>query len=426
MKKLRIALVVPVYGLKGADGEHKKELLKEKCHSGQIDLIVYPEYFGGRYTFNNAVDNIRTYAEEFKTPVLSGCSILGEVIDKNFIAAVYVNPDPMPGETDNHLYLKHSSADRLAYQWPGYAGNDDPMFKPVKLGGFKFGVMICHDQFFGLVTARCADLGAQGLFDLTGDNVQLKKWTDVIQGRSIEINGPFFCTMASNLTTLKPKSKAKAKAMAYDNGVELMPMSYARPDGTGGFHIFEWTTERPGGPIIVHQGYSPKKYNDIRLSLGRDRNCDISIHYADGKLTLSGRKPLQKVGKWHGFEVSGRAGVLSLPVEDIYRTRKLYKLRPPSGSFAHHIVVYHKQKTPVDQDRILAMAKLRAIEHRVAVVILAGDMREVIKTDRYKHIQRIQAQNNIFGLNASNMGGTYSTYRSAIPPELFDNYLELA
>ncbi len=420
MKKLRIALVVPIYGLKGADGEHKAALLKKMCLSGEIDLVVYPEYFEGDYPLDTVVDRIRPYAEKMKTPVLSGC-----FTTEGYITAVYVNPRPARGETRTHLYLKHSSADRLAYHWPGYAGNDDTMFKPINLGGFKFGVMVCHDQYFGLVTARCTDLGAQGLFDLTGDNVQLKKWTDVIQGRSIEIQGPFFCTMALNLETLQERSKAKAKAIGYNNGVELVPKSYARPDGTGGFHIFEWTTERPEGPVRVHQGFSPKKYDDIRLSLGRDGNCDISIHYADGKLTLSGRKPLQKVGKWHGFEVAGRTGVLSLPVEDIYQTRKLYKLRPPSGSFTHHIVVYNEQNTPVDQDRILAMAKLRAIEHRVAVGILAGDMREVIKTDRHKHIQRIRAMNNVFGLNASQMGGTYSTYRNAIPQELFDKYLEL-
>ena len=73
----------------------------------------------------------------------------------------------------------------------------------------------------------------------------------------------------------------------------------------------------------------------------------------------------------------------------------------------------------------MATARLRAIEHRVAVVIFAGEMREVIKTDNYKHIQRIKPKKNIFGLNARNLGGTHSACKSGIPEELIGRYLEL-
>ena len=40
---------------------------------------------------------------------------------------------------------------------------------------------------------------------------------------------------------------------------------------------------------------------------------------------------------------------------------------------------------------------------------MAGTVREVIKTTKYKHIQRIYERNGVFGLNTECLGGTYST-----------------
>jgi hypothetical protein len=60
---------------------------------------------------------------------------------------------------------------------------------------------------------------------------------------------------------------------------------------------------------------------------------------------------------------------------------------------------------------------------------MAGDRREVLKTDRYKKIQRFVERNGIFGLNREFLGGTWSTAGAdsskGIPYEWFSAYRDL-
>ena len=78
---------------------------------------------------------------------------------------------------------------------------------------------------------------------------------------------------------------------------------------------------------------------------------------------------------------------------------------------------------------MLDLMKARAIEHRIGVLVLAGRMREAVKTNRYKNIQRFRATNAIFGWNARFLGGTWSTASAAghlgITEKAFPRYLAL-
>ena len=415
MKNLNVALVVPNYVEKGKYGSHREDLLRKRCHANQIDLVIYPECFLDTSLIKNAVALVKSLAEDLRTPVLSGVSI-GE----GYEVAAYVNPDPKPPDTKEHLYVKHSSADRLAYQRPGYQGRKDPMFEPIKLFGHKLGVMVCHDMFFGLITALYLEKGATGLVDITGVNVKLKKWRNITQARSIEVQGPFFCTMAK----LDCGLHGQTRAIVHFDGADVEPLkSYTRPDGTGGFEVFPWMIENP--ITKTEQNFSPKKYTDIRVSIGGSDTADISVCRAGSELKITGTGHYSK-GRWHGFDLSaGRVGVLTLPVKAIFDPSCLYKERPPEGTFNHHIVVYYDQDSPIDKDRVIAMARLRAIEHRIAAAVMAGDMKEMIKTDNYKQIQRFKPEGDVFGLNTRNLGGTHVTYSNAIPQKLFGKYLEL-
>ncbi|WP_374702718.1 hypothetical protein [Bacillus sp. V5-8f] len=53
-------------------------------------------------------------------------------------------------------------------------------------------VYICHDMFFPLVTERLEREGADLLINLTGGNVKMSKWCNLLKGRSIELNSYVF------------------------------------------------------------------------------------------------------------------------------------------------------------------------------------------------------------------------------------------
>ncbi len=419
MSSLRVALVVPHKGPKVRGGvSYREKQLRKLCHAGEVDLVVHDEHFlsGG---LSDAHRVARDYAASLGVPVLSGyrCS-------EGFVAAVYSNPSAAPGDSREHLYLKHTSARKLAYERKGYRGRSDPMFNPIRLGPHRLGVMICHDMFFGLVTAMLLERGASALVDLTGGNVVLKKWKTIAQARSIELGGAFLCTMA-----LKPAKSGGGEAFVFNDGVEHEPeRRYLRAGNAAGFAIYSLSSTAPTAkPLRLVQRFSKKTYSDILVALGSDAG-DVNVVSRDGKVDIAGRGFVGHHRGWALFKrPKGMVGVLPMPLERIYDPSALYVEAPePSAGIKHHIVVYYSETTPPDTNRPLAMARLRAIEHRIAACVMAGSMREVIKTNNYKFIQRLKAVDGVFGLNTANLGGTRVTGSNAIPGDMFRHYLALS
>lgn len=417
MSRLKVALVVPDNRSPGVGGGYRKAELVRRCHFGEIDLVVHDECFL-HGPLERAHDVTGGWAAELRVPVLSGY-----YSDEGFITACYANPRPKRGETGQHLYFKHSSANKLPYERDSYQGREDPMFDPISLGGHRIGVMVCHDMFFGLITARYLEKGVSALFDLTAGNVQLKKWRMVMAARSMELEGPALCTMA----LMNDDLHGKAAAIAYDNGCAMQPaITRTSEDGTGGFEIYELAPpgSRQTTSVSFDQSFSSKVYDEILISLGGSDDADAVI---EGERPLMRfKRPTEPHGPWRGFETSaGPCGILLLPTDALWDPRVLYAQRPKPGAFAHHLVVYHSPQTPEEVDRVLAMAAMRAIEHRIAACVMAGTMREVLKTDNYKKIQRLRERNGIFGLPGRNLGGTATTWSHAIPQKMFGRYLEL-
>jgi hypothetical protein len=89
------------------------------------------------------------------------------------------------------------------------------------------------------------------------------------------------------------------------------------------------------------------------------------------------------------------------------------------------VLLYYSREAPAKPGDILSLMKMRAIEHRAGVAVLAGDVREMVKTTKHKNIQRFQEKNGVFGLNRDSLGGTWSTATTFIPRRWFPHYLSL-
>jgi len=77
----------------------------------------------------------------------------------------------------------------------------------------------------------------------------------------------------------------------------------------------------------------------------------------------------------------------------------------------------------------MALAKLRAIENRVGILILADEIREALKTTNYENIQRFKERNGVVGFNKKCLGGPESVFSQSriqgIPINFKEKYLEL-
>jgi hypothetical protein len=421
MKPLKVALVVPDYTYDwDNDGQFHFSDLKNTCQAGEIDLVVFPESYEC-VPVAESKNTVVGWASTLKVPVLMGLESDG------FQLAVYHNPLAKGNDTSDHLYVKHATAERLAYEWPDYQGAGDGMFKPVHLKGESLGIHICHDMFYGLVGHRLRHNGARVLIDLTYGNVVLAKWRNIVRARSLELGGPFLCTMGYD-----PERKSGGAAgLVYRNGCALAPIVCTTgPYGWGGYVVFDLGQVGGDGEDGV-QPCSGQVYKDITISLGTGKTADVACHLHGEGVNITGVGAGQGHGQWLRFaNKTGSIGVLPLPLSDLSDGLAVHRLDAPEGTFDHHIILYHSPRSPDRFDDVISLMKLRAIEHRVGVTLLAGNVREVLKTSSYKNIQRFTERDGIFGLNSKFLAGTWSTAGASslkgIPYSWFSAYRSLA
>jgi len=425
-RSLRIALVVPNDKYEFENERHcRLKALRSACKAGDIDLVVFPE----GYRRDEDRDGIQTVADEWADR-LGVPSIVGVGTGDGFQAAVYRNPTPAAGDTTSHVYVKHSTSDKVAFQWVDDQRKRQAMFEPIVLKGRKIAVQICHDMFFGLIGQRMRKAGADVFIDITGGGVNLRKWTNVIQGRSLELTSPFLCTMAKRGND----GSGASQAIAFHSGRCLK--AGTRNVGSKGFGGYEVYTLPAGlfpgeGELAPDdQAFTDKRYGDITVAVDSPKSADVQIESSSGAVRV-GKKQVVPSSAWCGLEKPvGRVGVLALPLSALSDGLALYKRIPEQGAFSHHVVTYCAAEASDSFEDLLALAKLRAIEHRIAVVLVAGGHRAVLKTNRYKNIQRFKEADGVFGLNAEFLGGTWSTAsstpRMGIPEEFFPSYLSLA
>jgi hypothetical protein len=419
-KSLKIALVVPDDRYQFDDRRHcRVTALRAACKAGQIDLAVFPEAYAVE-----SRERIQGIADDC-AKTLGVASLVGVETTDGFETAVYRNPAPVAGETGAHVYVKHSTAERLAFEWPDYRRTGEGMFTPIVLKGRRLSVQICHDMYFGLLGQRMRTAGADTFIDLTGGGVNLRKWTNVIQGRSLELSAPFLCTMAKR----RSDSGGASQAVAFHSGERLKAaVENVGPKGFGGYLVYDVPASMPSDdddPAGDDQAFTNKRYEDITIAVDSAKNADIRITSGTvrvGKQVVS--------GGWHSIEKDvGRVGIMAMSLDDLSDGLALYRRIPERAAYDHHVVAYCAAKSTDRFDNLLALAKLRAIEHRIAVVVAAGDHRAVLKTNRYKNIQRFQEVAGLFGLNAEFLGGTWSTIGSTpglgIPEQFFPTYLSL-
>jgi len=272
--------------------------------------------------------------------------------------------------------------------------------------------------------------GAEIFLDLTAGGVNYRKWANVIQGRSLELRSAFLCTMAK-----RSNERGAACALAFHNGVNLeATITNLSRDGFGGYAIYELPAASRGlrATDVKYDGeqpYTNKRYRDITVTTRPNVAADITVEPTTGAFELSGHRA-KIIERWHGFEsVAGCVGVLPLDLDSLRDGLVLYQQAPPKGTFEHHIVLYHSSHAPHTLGGMLALAKLRAIEHRIGVVVLAGEHHDALKTNRYKNIQRFREVAGVFGFNAEFLGGTWSTAGNSstlgIPIRFFCDYLAL-
>jgi hypothetical protein len=308
------------------------------------------------------------------------------------------------------------------------------MFDPILFHGRKIGVMLCHDMFFPLIGNTLAKHGAEILVDLTGGNVNFQKWNNIVQARSLEIQGAFLCTMGYN-----PKGNGRSSCIAYENGRKV-PFLIQSAGKT--LESFEGP-EPPGFAVVAipcdhtipeqkEQSFSNMIYTDITISFNKDREADLEIIKTNDEIRVSNHGKILHPDADHWVKTKKGnkiIGLFILPLKDLSDGTSILKKKPQSP-IDFYFVLYCGEKLPLRTNSdLITFAKLRAIENRVGILILTDERREALKTTKYKNIQRFKEKNGVFGFNEECLGGPESVFSQSrnqgIAKKFKEKYLEL-
>lgn len=392
---MKVLLVQPYGDNGGYDLQEVYENVKFVLEDSreQVDLIVFPEGFAYVEDVQQECwDLTMEIAHFYGVPVVVGAST-AEGTEEAYYFNPNVDPNNPQGDSLDKLYIKHSTAQRVYFDYNFDEATDALVYKPFMLNGLRVQLCICHDMFYPLLMERLVQEGMDVLINLTGGNVKMSKWNTLLRGRSLEIDGAVICTMG-NRTSMKQKSDR----IVYDKGDRLVPIwDYGDGEIGHAYSIFDLGTDQYF--IEDEPFYSNNQYTDFTVGYEEE---DVVLR--DGRIE-SKLAIVESFNNAYRFKKGDEIVYVHVAGEaELFDRTFIYK--QPRCEHDHYVFIYVCDE--IDYSHAVTMARMRAIENRVAVVIATPDFTLGAKTNRYKDVQLFRSVT--IGFDLAHMYGFDSVY----------------
>lgn len=206
------------------------------------------------------------------------------------------------------------------------------------------------------------------------------------------------------MTRGNARNANKGFAAAYRSGAQVWPIKRSTSARLGDLILMD--SDGPAMPIDAQQAFSSSDSDEVTLALHPTRSvrCDVRVGF-DGVSGLA-------FGRWHDRD---DLGILVLPAASLREPLCIHQHESGVRVSSRNIVCFVSKNGDLTAEEAIVLGRLRAIEHRAAIVICTPCVREVFKTSRYKNIQRISERGGIFGLDGAFMKGTYASMAGTAP-----------
>ena len=157
----------------------------------EVDFALFPEGYVCS-SDEGGTGLLKKLASDLDAPLLVGACGSADLAGKGQVLLRFDPGDSPPTQ----IYIKHSSADAVAFGMPGWNPRDRlPTFE---LSGVRAGATICHDHYLGLLQRHLARRGARIWLNPSYDNVVDIKWSSVLRLRAVENRLFALCTLHDN------------------------------------------------------------------------------------------------------------------------------------------------------------------------------------------------------------------------------------
>ena len=162
--------------------------------NSDADIIVFPEYC---YVPGiTKVVSLDIALGEDREKVYDFCLELSRHIGKavvfsshdkyDTIFSVFANAEPLEGETEVNLYIKHTMCGSSCLDYENYPDLAGDIFDPIIYKGYLIGMTICYDCNHALFSRMYGMYGIDLIINSTGGNVVYDKWFKYNKARAIE------------------------------------------------------------------------------------------------------------------------------------------------------------------------------------------------------------------------------------------------
>ena len=156
------------------------------------DLVLFPEAYICS-SDERRTGLLRKLAADLGAPLLVGAY---GTVDLDGRGQVLLRFDP--GDSPpTPVYVKHSSADALAFEMPGWNPRD--MLPTFEVSGVSAGATICQDSYLGLLPRYLGKHGARIWINPSYNNVIDIKWSSILRLRAVENRFFALCTLHNDM-----------------------------------------------------------------------------------------------------------------------------------------------------------------------------------------------------------------------------------
>ena len=323
-----------------------------------IDFVLFPESYVSA-SDEERTESLTKLAEALQAPLLVGA--IDRSVDstgRDWQVLLRFDPDG----SRSRVYVKHSSADAVAFERPDWEPRSAlPTFE---LGGAKAGATICHDHYLGLLPRALARRGARLWINPSFDNVTDIKWSSILRLRAVENRFFSICTLHCDV------NRHRTHPFAFSpDGTELSARQAgsqtARPLSecceAGSIYVIDLDMAKVGKPLDwskLPSANTPKRPRKGKLLR------PISVALRNGQPTVlgcSGRDTTDsglRVGTVHGPVYVG-----VVPSERILDAAACFQVLDHAKQMKCAPIIWnHWERLPADSERLATLMMGRAIE----------------------------------------------------------------
>ena len=385
----------------------------EIVRKSDIDLFVFPE--GAYFTFvrmcessdifnREDVERLSDRTIQFSQTI--GKAVIISSIDRSDTPfSLFANAFADGDETKCALYIKHTMADRSAFEMDDYAETLQAHFPVIRFKGFRIGMTICYDCNHAPFSRMYGLQGVDIIVNSTGGNVIDEKWYKYNKVRAIENHCYTFVTMGGN----KKESHSVCKVYGFSpQGKYLHPVPHAESEQNG-IYIYDTATDDGG------------QEEDRSLMQAPSVNKHIDIFVPMGNIEALLKKSDMIAPNVYVYRYQEQTVVFCVVYDkDILQPEKvlplLYhdKLKPYKNKRYIIVSKYHHVEKAFYQNQLSVVLKVRSMENFCAVLLESDDINQCFQCGKNRTAQVIRPVNGAFGIDLSRTTGPEAIWKNKV------------